>query len=310
MRPRSLRPSRTISKIDQSNLRCSSLSRVFRPRRFTSRYVSQVSNCQPSTTYSHSVVKNRCENLCSPTFCEACRISSETCASVAIRSLPIFSSYRRRPIASIEYTSMRSPRRGSLVSSSRSLARRAFARGSENVVNKTRACGFVRARWAARCSATIVFPVPAVPETDIVIPNLWTANLATDRHSRNAQLIPLSIVALHQHTHRVAAVFGIKHPRRRANSTLELVADHSRAAAHIAFFHCTSMCGVESIECIFRLHVKSVGVVQVAVPGLSDDRQRPGITIFVRTVCAPTISRLPVRDSPLSPTQAWFLQQP
>ncbi len=55
--------------------------------------------------------------------------------------------------------------RGSLLNSRFSLVRSAFASVSENVVSSTRASGFVRARWAARCSATIVLPVPAEPET-------------------------------------------------------------------------------------------------------------------------------------------------
>ena len=41
----------------------------------------------------------------------------------------------------------------------------AFARVSEKVVSNTLASGLVRARKTARCSATIVLPVPAEPET-------------------------------------------------------------------------------------------------------------------------------------------------
>ena len=60
-------------------------------------------------------------------------------------------------------TSSRSARRGSLLIRRRSFVRSAFARMSENVVSSTRASGFARARKTARCSATIVFPVPAEP---------------------------------------------------------------------------------------------------------------------------------------------------
>jgi len=42
---------------------------------------------------------------------------------------------------------------------------RCFARVIEKVVSNTWASGFVRARWTARCSATIVLPVPAEPDT-------------------------------------------------------------------------------------------------------------------------------------------------
>ena len=48
-------------------------------------------------------------------------------------------------MASIEYTSIRSPKRGSLLSSRRNLARSELASGSENVVSRTRAWGWVQA---------------------------------------------------------------------------------------------------------------------------------------------------------------------
>ena len=73
--------------------------------------------------------------------------------------------YSRRPMASREYTSIRSARRGSLLTSRLSLVWSALANVSEKVVSRTRASGFVRARWTARCSATMVLPVPAEPET-------------------------------------------------------------------------------------------------------------------------------------------------
>ena len=73
--------------------------------------------------------------------------------------------YNRSPMASSEYTSIRSARRGSLLTSRFSLVRSALARVSVNVVSRTLASGFVRARWAARCRATMVLPVPAEPET-------------------------------------------------------------------------------------------------------------------------------------------------
>ena len=60
---------------------------------------------------------------------------------------------------------MRSRRRGSIPISRESFTRRAFASVSEKVVRRTRASGWTRARWAARWSATTVFPVPAEPAT-------------------------------------------------------------------------------------------------------------------------------------------------
>ena len=65
-----------------------------------------------------------------------------------------------------EYTSMRSASRGSLPISRLQLESAAtLASVSEKVVSSTRASGFVRARWTARCRATMVLPVPAEPET-------------------------------------------------------------------------------------------------------------------------------------------------
>ncbi len=68
-------------------------------------------------------------------------------------------------VALIEWTSSRSAKRGSLLMSRLIWVRRAFASMCENVVSKTRAFWLARARKTARCSATIVFPVPAEPET-------------------------------------------------------------------------------------------------------------------------------------------------
>ena len=47
------------------------------------------------------------------------------------------------------------------------LASSASARGSEKVVMRTRASGEARPRWTARCSATMVLPVPAEPVTRV-----------------------------------------------------------------------------------------------------------------------------------------------
>ena len=55
--------------------------------------------------------------------------------------------------------------RGSLLTSRLSLVWSALARVSEKVVSRTLALAFERARNTARCRATIVFPVPAEPDT-------------------------------------------------------------------------------------------------------------------------------------------------
>jgi hypothetical protein len=45
----------------------------------------------------------------------------------------------------------------------RSRIRSTFARAFEKVVSSTCACGYRRAKATARCNATIVLPVPALP---------------------------------------------------------------------------------------------------------------------------------------------------
>jgi hypothetical protein len=68
-------------------------------------------------------------------------------------------------IALKAYTPSRSANSGLLLVKRRSLVRRALASVSENVVSSTRLFGCLRARYAARCTATIVLPVRAEPET-------------------------------------------------------------------------------------------------------------------------------------------------
>src|SRR5271169_3180215 len=89
----------------------------------------------------------------------------------------------------------------------------------------------------------------------------------------NAQLSALSVIALHEHSDRVAAEFGGKDARRGADAAFEFVANHSRAAANIAFFDSTAMGSIEGVESMFGLHVETVHVVQVIVGGFGDDRQ-------------------------------------
>src|SRR6516162_3695659 len=99
---------------------------------------------------------------------------------------------------------------------------------------------------------------------------------------RNPQLFASSVVTLHQHSDGVAPSIGVQHARTRPDPALELVANHAGAAAHIALLHWTGMSRVESMPRVFRLHVKSVDVVEVSVPRLGDDRQRPPVALHIR----------------------------
>ena len=73
--------------------------------------------------------------------------------------------HKRIPIAGRADTSTCSAICGSLLISWSRLWRRSLASTSEIVVSRIRACGFLRAKCTARCTATIVFPVPAEPDT-------------------------------------------------------------------------------------------------------------------------------------------------
>jgi hypothetical protein len=55
------------------------------------------------------------------------------------------------------------------------------------------------------------------------------------------------------------------------------------------------MRAVESVKSIFGLHVKSVDVIQIAVPSLGHNRQRPRIAVFIGAMMlqAPGDHRIP-----------------
>ena len=78
-----INPLRTCSKTVHSTARCASGSLVLRPSRVTSRYDSHVSNCQASTTCSHSVRRNCRPNLCPLTALDATLISPCTASRLA-----------------------------------------------------------------------------------------------------------------------------------------------------------------------------------------------------------------------------------
>ncbi|OLC90556.1 MAG: hypothetical protein AUH86_22660 [Acidobacteria bacterium 13_1_40CM_4_58_4] len=107
-------------------------------------------------------------------------------------------------------------------------------------------------------------------------------NLSTHRYARNAQLITFSVVALHEHAHSVAAILRIEHAGRGADPALEFVADHACAATDIAFFDWPSMGGVQRLNGVLRLDVKTIHIVQVAIPGLRHHGQGPPEAFLIR----------------------------
>src|SRR6266550_6598659 len=115
-------------------------------------------------------------------------------------------------------------------------------------------------------------------------------NLLADRDPRDAKIFARAIVALHQDTDCVGADFRFDFSRRRADAALEFVADHSRPAADVAFFDGAVVCGIDRVERVFGFDVKSIDVIEPAIPRFRDDGQRPPITGWIG---------LAVRDAPL-----------
>src|SRR5262249_52868308 len=103
-------------------------------------------------------------------------------------------------------------------------------------------------------------------------------HLLTDRHAGDAQLIAPPEIRLHQNADRVSAGLLIEPARCRADAALEAITDHAGAAANIAFADGTALCRIERVKDVLRLDVKAVDIVEIAVPGLSDHRQRPPVT--------------------------------
>ena len=98
-------------------------------------------------------------------------------------------------------------------------------------------------------------------------------NFASHGNARDAQLVALSVVALHQHADGVSARFRIEHAGRSSDPSLEFIADHACSAANVALFDRASVGGIERAEDMLGLYVKSIDVVKIAVPGLCDYRQ-------------------------------------
>src|ERR1019366_3832539 len=90
-----------------------------------------------------------------------------------------------------------------------------------------------------------------------------------DGNARDAQLVALSVVALHEHA------------RRGSYSSLEFVADHAGAAAYVAFFYGAGVRGIQGVEDVLGFHVESVDVVEIAVPGFGHHGQGPPVAFYV-----------------------------
>ena len=118
------------------------------------------------------------------------------------------------------------------------------------------------------------------PVSSLAVGGMFGDFLA-DGNAGDAELIAASVVALHENADGVASGFGVEHARGRSDAAFEFVADHAGAAADVAFFDRAGVGDVEGVEGVFGVDVESVDVVEPAVPGFGDHRQRPPVTFHV-----------------------------
>jgi hypothetical protein len=102
-----------------------------------------------------------------------------------------------------------------------------------------------------------------------------------DGNAGDAELVAASVVALDEDADGIASSLGFEHAGRGADAAFELIADHAGATADIAFFDRAGVGDVEGVEGVFGLDVKSVDVVEPAVPGFGDHGQRPEVAFHV-----------------------------
>src|SRR6266540_3867339 len=87
-------------------------------------------------------------------------------------------------------------------------------------------------------------------------------NLLTDGDAGDRETRARAIVALHEDTDRVPPTVRGEPSRRRADSALELVADHPGPTADTAFDDGSAACTVQRGERVLFRHVEAVDVVE------------------------------------------------
>src|SRR5215204_2960218 len=140
-----------------------------------------------------------------------------------------------------------------------------------------------RSHWEGRSGAsvartTIMEPVPAgwvsasssKGEGMISVPS--TRPTGKPLHAQHGAA---SVVRLHERADRPAALLFRKPARSRADTALELVADHTRPPSDRALLDGSDTCGIERFEYMIRRDVLAVDIVQGAVVGLGHHGEAP-----------------------------------
>ncbi len=102
--------------------------------------------------------------------------------------------------------------------------------------------------------------------------------MLADGDAGDAQLTAHAVVCLHQYADGVGPVVDVNHARTGPRAALEFVADHAGPSADIALRNRSAARAVESGEDVLRPNMEAVDVVELAVPRLGNDRQRPPIS--------------------------------
>src|SRR5579864_3329950 len=102
-------------------------------------------------------------------------------------------------------------------------------------------------------------------------------NLVAHRGAGDAEEVANAKIALDQHSNCIATKAFHELAGGCAGATLEFEADHSGTAAHVTLCDGSRVCVLHSRVCVFRLHVETIDVVQVAIPSFRNNWKRPPV---------------------------------
>src|SRR5262245_19252886 len=100
-------------------------------------------------------------------------------------------------------------------------------------------------------------------------------DLLADRNAGNLELVPTPVIGLHEDANDVATCLVRQLSRSGPGAAFELVADHTCAAADIAFRQGACLGIGQGLPHMPILDMKAVAVVKITVPGFGDYRHRP-----------------------------------